>query len=240
MAPLSQPGTVEGRAHRGHQDGTLVPGASAHHPRRRVGRDSGYPVAHARTPPASRLLALALAFVLAVAAAAPRRRRSIRPGPCSADGRAAGAYPDLEALVPASYQGAPPETLDSGRNCSTDNLGSLASQGIREVRFAGGTWTFGAERAAVLAVFRTAGLTADALATSTWTAPRSRPGRTSPATSEPMIRGRAGHRLDTKTGERVQTVVVWPAAASDAVNVVITNDLPDARIQDAIDAFGDH
>ena len=55
-----------------------------------------------------------------------------------------------------------------------------------------------------------------------------------------MIAGRSGHRLDTKTGERVQTVVVWPAAASDVVNVVITNDLPDARIQDAIDAFGDH
>jgi hypothetical protein len=26
--------------------------------------------------------------------------------------------------------------------------------------------------------------------------------------------------------------------ARDSVNVVITNDLPDARIQDAIDAFG--
>ena len=63
-------------------------------------------------------------------------------------------------------------------------------------------------------------------------------GPTSPATSAPTIAGRAGHRLDTKTGERVQTVVVWPAAASDVVNVVITNDLPDARIQDAIDAFG--
>jgi len=33
-------------------------------------------------------------------------------------------------------------------------------------------------------------------------------------------------------------VVVWPAADADTVNVVITNDLPDARIQDAIDAYG--
>ncbi len=53
-----------------------------------------------------------------------------------------------------------------------------------------------------------------------------------------MIAGRPGHRLDTKTGERLQTVVVWPSAEPDIVNVVITNDLPDARIQDAIDAFG--
>ena len=52
------------------------------------------------------------------------------------------------------------------------------------------------------------------------------------------ISGRPGWRLDTKTGARAQTVVVWPAAAGDAVNVVITNDLPDARINDAIDAFG--
>jgi hypothetical protein len=33
-------------------------------------------------------------------------------------------------------------------------------------------------------------------------------------------------------------VVVWPSTKPDVVNVVITNDLPDARIQDAIDAFG--
>ena len=184
------------------------------------------------------LLVLALAFVLAsCGGAAPP---SFDPaGSCSGDGRAAGAYPDLEALVPASYQGAPPATLDSGRNCSTDNLGSLASKGIREVRFAGGTWTFGAERAAVLAVFRSAGLTADALADFYMESAKVAARTDITATSEPMIRGRSGYRLDTKTGERVQTVVVWPASASDAVNVVITNDLPDARIQDAIDAFGD-
>ena len=165
-------------------------------------------------PAALGLLVLAVAFALAPAAAAPRRRRSIRPA-LTADGRPPGAYPDLEALVPASYQGAPPETLDSGRNCRSTNLGSLASKGITEVRFAGGTWTFGAERAAVLAVFRTTGLTADALAD---VLHGQRQGRgqdaRSPGTSEPMIAGRPGYRLDTKTGERVQTVVVWPAAAS--------------------------
>jgi hypothetical protein len=32
-------------------------------------------------------------------------------------------------------------------------------------------------------------------------------------------------------------VVVWPSATSDVVNVVITNDLPDPKIQSAIDAF---
>ena len=37
--------------------------------------------------------------------------------------RSPGAYPDLEALVPKLYHGAPPETLDSGRNCTPASLG---------------------------------------------------------------------------------------------------------------------
>ena len=51
------------------------------------------------------------------------------------------------------------------------------------------------------------------------------------------VAGRPGRRLDTLTGQRMQTVVVWPAAEADLVNVVITNDLPEARIADAIAAF---
>ena len=161
-------------------------------------------------------------------------------GACSTDGRAPGAYPDLEALVPKSYQGVPPGTLDSGRNCTATNLGVLASLGISEVRFAGATWSFGAERAAVLAVFRTHGLTGDAIADFYADSARAASRTQVVAISAPMIAGRQGRRLDTMTGERTQTVVVWPSAMPDVVNVVITNDLPDARIQDAVNAFGGH
>jgi len=183
------------------------------------------------------VLVLAVAsIVVACGGSAPS---SFDPtGSCKTDGRAAGAYPDLEALIPTVYQGVPPLTLDSGRNCSTVNLGSLASRGITEVRFAGGTWTFGAERAAVLAVFRADRLDAESLATFYGAGARAN-GRTEIlGQSKPTIASRQGWRLDTKTGARAQTVVVWPAADGDAVNVVITNDLPDARISDAIDAFG--
>jgi hypothetical protein len=182
-------------------------------------------------------LVLALATISAACSAGPAP--SFEPtGACSADGRAPGAYPDLEALVPKSYQGVPPGTLDSGRNCTAMNLGTLASAGITEVRFAGATWSFGAERAAVLAVFRTPGLTADALAAFYAESARTAARTQVVATSAPMIAGRQGRRLDTQTGERTQTVVVWPSAERDMVDVVITNDLPDARIQDAVDAFG--
>jgi len=153
------------------------------------------------------------------------------------DGSAPGAYPDLEALVPTKYMDAAPEKLDSGRNCSPENLGSLASAGISEVRFAGGTWTFGAERAAVLAVFTAPGLTAAKLADlyleSAHTASRTKIINA----SEPTIAGRSGRRLDTTTSSRTQTVLVWPSATRDQVNVIITNDLPDARIDDAVAAY---
>jgi hypothetical protein len=182
---------------------------------------------------------LALAVVLALAACSSGPPASFDPtGTCTADGRAPGAYPDLEALVPKTYLGAAPVTLDSGRNCTSTNLGSLASFGISEVRFAGATWSFGAERAAVLAIFRAPGLTAEALdafyVESAFTASRT----TIDARLAVTVDGRPGRRLDTETGERTQTVVVWPAATAGDVNVVITNDLPDARIQDATAAFG--
>ena len=160
--------------------------------------------------------------------------------PCTADGRFPGAYPDLEAQVPKSYMSAAPETLDSGRNCTTANLGSLAGKGITMVRFAGGTWTFGAERAAVLARFTADGLDATSLADFYERSAKAASRTNITNETTPTVAGRPGYRLDTETGQRTQTVVVWPSAIAGIVNVVITDDLPDARIQDAIDAFGGH
>jgi hypothetical protein len=179
-----------------------------------------------------------LALLVALAGCAGTSAASFDPlGPCTADGKAPGAYPELEALVPAVYLDEPAQRVDSGRNCTTENLGALTSHGISEVRFAGGTWSFGAERSAVLAVFRSEGLDADAMADFYGQSAETASRTDILARSTPIIAGRPGYRLDTKTGERVQTVVVWPAMAEDSVDVVITNDLPEARIQDAIDAF---
>ena len=185
-----------------------------------------------------RLCVLLAAVLVAVACSASRQAASFDPaGPCTTDGRAPGAYPELEALVPQRFLDATPKPLDSGRNCTATNLGSLSQRGIKEVRFAGGTWTFGAERAAVLAVFRAAGLDAESMAAFYAQSAQAAPRTAVVAQSSPTIEGRAGHRLDTKTGQRLQTVVTWPGTAADTVNVVITNDLPDARIQDAIAAY---
>lgn len=182
-----------------------------------------------------------LLLLTLVASACSSPAASFDPkGACVSDGSASGAYPELEALVPTTYRSAPPELLDSGRNCTAANLGTMATLGFTEVRFAGGTWTFGAERAAVLAVFSASGLTADVMADFYAASARTANRTAVIANTRPTLAGRPGRRLDTKTGTRLQTVIVWPAATPDRVNVVITNDLPDARIAEAVDAFGGH
>lgn len=188
----------------------------------------------------SRALALGLALPLLLTACIGAGGPEFDPtGRCVVDGSAPGAYPDLEAAVPTIFESRAPDRLDSGRNCTSDNLGSLATLGIAEARFAGGVWDFGNDQAAVLVVFAAAGLTAPAIAefyaTSAAVASRTQV----VATSTPTVAGRAGHRLDTKTGERLQTVVVWENRATDRVNVVITHNLPEGKILAATEAFGD-
>lgn len=159
-------------------------------------------------------------------------------GPCSSDGSAPGAYPDLEARIPATLLGAGPGRLDSGRHCTAAELGSLAAAGFTEIRFAGGTWSFGAERAAALAVFTAPGLTADDMAEFYLAGATAAARTTLLAGTAVTLAGRPGRRLDTETSSRLQTVEVWPATVPDTVNVVITNELPDTRIADAVAAFG--
>ena len=189
---------------------------------------------------ASAFAPLLLVAVVAVVAgcSAPAAASFDPTAPCVADGSTPGAYPALEAMVPTTYEAKGPETLDSGRKCTPEGLGSLAQAGFDEVRFAGGTWGFGAIRAAALVVFSAPGLTADEVA-EFYTASARTANRTQiTAQSTPTVAGRPGHRLDTMTSDRQQTVMVWPAAVPDVVNVVLTNDLPDPKIDAAVEAFG--
>jgi hypothetical protein len=185
----------------------------------------------------TRTVALATAVLLLTACAADAPVSFDPAAACTADGAFPGAYPDLEAKVPTAYESRPPDTLDSGRNCTVENLGSLADAGFDEIRYAGGTWDFGRDQAAVLVVFSAPGLDADDIADFYATSARTANRTQVTAESKPTIADRPGRRLDTMTGSRTQTVVVWPAAGSDVVNVVITNDLPDPKIQAAVDAF---
>lgn len=185
-------------------------------------------------------IALLAAVVVLLAGCSGEAALSFDPtGPCSGDGAAPGAYPELEALVPTTFEDRAPDRLDSGRNCTDENLGTLADEGIEEVRFAGGTWEFGSDIAAVLAVFAADSLSVDAMA-DWWEATAQDSPRTQILRATDVdIDGQGVHRLDTKTGERLQSVLVWPGAEPGQVNVVLTHNLPDPKIEAAVEAFGD-
>jgi hypothetical protein len=106
----------------------------------------------AHAPAGPRLLALALCLV--VVSACGSAGASIGPlGACGDDARGSGAYPDIEALLPTSLDGRAPDRVDSGRSCSATALSTYASHGIGEVRYAGATWTEGAQDGTVIADF---------------------------------------------------------------------------------------
>ena len=194
------------------------------------------------SPAMSRLIVavMSLAMVAILAACSGAATPSFDPtGPCSGDGSAPGAYPNLEALVPTSYEDRAPNRLDSGRNCSDENLGPLADEGIDEIRFAGGTWEFGSDIAAVLAVFDAQGLTVDKMA-DWWESTARDSSRTEIlGVTDADVAGRDVRRLDTKTGERIQSVLVWEGKNPGQVNVVLSHNLPDPKIEAAVAAFGD-
>ena len=74
---------------------------------------------------------VALTFVLAIAGCGGGATASfdVAAG-CPVEGRVAGAYPDLEKRIPTNYEGRGPDTLDSGRHCDPESLGSLAKAGF--------------------------------------------------------------------------------------------------------------
>ena len=169
--------------------------------------------------------ALAAAVLFGACGAAPAASGPL--GPCGADKADAtsiGGFPELERLLPASLGGQPPNVVNSGRSCSDKALGSLATHGVRELRYAGATWNQGRSDATVVAVlatppdqpladqawieeFYTAGAVA---ATKTDNVTTTRP------TMDPV--GKV-FRLDALNDLSLQTVVTWNEAG--LVHVVI-------------------
>lgn len=167
-------------------------------------------------------------------------------GACVVDGRVPGAYPDLEARVPKAINGRPATSIDSGRNCSTDALGSLASHGVHEVRFAGATWDESNGNGVSLAVLALPGQAFPiAWAEELYQLGAENGKHTGNIeTSRPTYPG-AGpvFRLDTLNDLSFQTVLVWPDGQLARVVIVATQVGPtasrsvhDARVAEAVGA----
>jgi hypothetical protein len=157
--------------------------------------------------------------------------------PCVTDGRFPGAYPDLEARVPKQFDGRAPDQLDSGRNCSVTEMGTLAGHGVTELHYAGGTWVYSANAGVTLAVFTGAGLTAEWLGEWYESGARSATNTRNITPTRPMIAGRQGYRLDTVNGESNQVVITWPSPNGDAAYVLVAADVAAAKIDEALATF---
>jgi hypothetical protein len=195
-------------------------------------------------------LGLALAAV-ALFAGCGASSSSFDPSePCTADGRAAGAYPDLEAKLPPSLGGIGPAngagsatadllptSLDSGRSCTESALASLWSHGVRELRYAGATWDSGNGDGTVSAFFTTP--SGQPVLESAWMEEFYESGAKASSKTENIEITRptidpagAVFRLDTLNDLSLQTVVVWPAKDGIRVVIVATRVSPDASRQD--------
>lgn len=182
------------------------------------------------------LVLLVVALLASGCSSAPAA--SFNPaGACTVDGRLPGAYPELEARVPAQLEGRSPVKLDSGRNCSPNNLATLANHGLTEVRFAGASWSDGGPKGRTLAVFAAPNLQPEWIAE--WYAATAEKGRRTeniefiPVT----VDGRPGTRIQLVNDAAHQVVVVWPSADGEVTQVVIASDMPNAAIDAAIAAF---
>lgn len=158
---------------------------------------------------------------------------------CTTDGRMPGAYPDLEALLPTTYDGKPPASVDSGRSCTASALGTLAPHGITGVRFAGATWSLGASAALTVAVFDGAGLDAAEMLEFYETPARSASHTDTYTNSDVTVGGLPGKRLDVlNTDGTGQTIVAWPSSTPGRVHVLLASDLGDAKVAAALATFG--
>ena len=150
-----------------------------------------------------------------------------------------GAYPSLEALLPKAYEGAAPATVDSGRNCTRNALGTLADAGIDGVEFAGATWPLGGSTALTVAVFEGDGLEpaemVDFYAKGAAGASKTDKAQLSDVT----VGGQAAKRLDVLASDGSgSTIVAWPGGAPGRVKVLLAADLGDAKVLDALATFG--
>ena len=165
--------------------------------------------------------ALAAAVLGALVVAGCAGARFDPSGPCTSDGRAAGAYPSLEALVPRALGDKAPTSVDSGRNCTDRALGSLVTHGVDELRFAGATWETGTSSGVTIAVLEAPDLRAD------WIHEFYRLGAENARNTESVdasdfdMGGRQAYRVDTLNGESYQTVVDWQDG--DRVRVILVS-----------------
>jgi len=189
---------------------------------------------------------LGLLIALAAVTAGCGASSSPAPGTC-ADSRAPGTNRALEDRLPVRLGDAPPTTVDSGANCSSDALATLKAHRVTELDFAGATWDAGNGVATSIAVL---GLPAAATLPVAWVeefyeaGARSGKKTDNVAVSRPTFPAVGGaYRLDALNDLSFQSVVVWPDGTIVRVVIVASPVNPsasrvehDSRVEAAVHA----
>ena len=181
--------------------------------------------------PVGRLAAVLALAALATAACGSASTSFDPTSTCGPDGKFAGAYPSLEALLPTSFEGKAPTTVDSGRNCSDAAIGSLIVHGAAGVEFAGATWDLGSESGGTSVVFALPGhdLPAAWIAEFYEIGAQTAKKTDNITTSTPAFDGTGpAFRLDTLNDLSLQSVVTWQDGSYVRVVLVATSVSPGA------------
>jgi hypothetical protein len=152
-------------------------------------------------------------------------------GPCVVDGQVAGAYPDLEAKLPVALDGESPTTVDSGRTCSEEGLGTLAARDVAVLTFAGATWDLGDGSGVSSVVFAIPDRELPAAWVAEFYEAGARAGKKTSniEASRPTFDGAAdAWRLDAINDLSLQTVVTWQDGMLVRVVLIATKVAPDA------------
>ena len=170
-------------------------------------------------------------------------------GPCTTDGSKQGSYPELEVAVPTALRGTPPNELDSGRACTPTGLGTLATHGVDELRFAGATWEVGSDSGVSLAVFTDPnGPALEPMWMSEFYETGARAGRkveSVTAADYAVTDQIGGRRIDVLNGESYQTIIVWQrhgqiavALVANSIRRIETKEAHELDVRAAVDAYG--
>jgi hypothetical protein len=189
-----------------------------------------------------RLLAATLALGVALTACGGQAAPVVSfdpTGACTTDGQQPGAYPELEALLPTAFDGQVPTSVDSGRTCTAEALGTLAAAGVKELRFAGATWEAGGTKGWTLAAFTADGLTPVVMRDFYETGARAARRTEKVAVSDTAVAGSPAKRLDVLMSDGTgQTVVAWQPTADGPVWVLLAADVGDTKVASLLEAFG--
>ena len=149
------------------------------------------------------------------------------------EGQQPGAYPELEALLPTTYQGKAPDNVDSGRNCTPAALGHARRRRHRRGPVRGRHLGPGGTSGLTVAVFRArAWMPTPMLEFYEASAEHRPPHREARRRSDDDRRRRRGPSGWTSCGSdgAGQTIVTWQPADDGPVWVLLAADIGDTKV----------